>query len=92
MDLEDELLRQVDGVARDTGRSRNQVVADSLEQAVRSHERSRIDRAFEGIVDDLDYQDELLRLEREMSRGSEEAWGLLDRVAERRQGGESSTG
>ena len=41
-------------------------------------ERERVDAAFAAIADDPEYQQELLRIEREMSPGSDAAWRLLD--------------
>jgi metal-responsive CopG/Arc/MetJ family transcriptional regulator len=78
MDLDETLLITVDTIAAERKKSRNQFIIESVERMLRELERKRVDAAFARIVDDAEYQAELLRMEREMSPASDATWRMLD--------------
>lgn len=83
VDLDDHLLRAVDELATATGCSRNQVIAEALQERVARHAREEVDSRFEAMSNDVDYIAELRRIEQEAASATDAAWSLLDRSESR---------
>lgn len=83
LDLDPDLLQALDAQAAESGTSRNQFVARAVKRLLRELERLEVDRAFEGMAEDTDYQSRLLRLEAEMAPASDASWAMIQDAEER---------
>jgi metal-responsive CopG/Arc/MetJ family transcriptional regulator len=86
VDLDERLLKELDGAAAEANRSRNQFLTDAVERTLREIERQRIDAAFARMAEDAAYQAELLQMEQELFSTSDAAWRQLDLAEQRRRG------
>lgn len=75
IDLPEGVLSAVDDGAALVRESRNRFIVAAVEERLRTLERSRVDEAFAAIADDPDYRKEQARIEKEMSRAADAAWG-----------------
>ena len=79
VDLDVPLLEQVDRAAAAAAVSRSQFIASAVTRQLKQLERETVDREFEAMGRDLQYQELMVRMEKELAPASDE---LLSQVCE----------